>query len=194
MTDYAVLATKLDTKDAEVRARNAAPNGIRNAALYYVSKGVHVFPLVPGEKRPLTRHGLHDATTDPDQIRAWFTRWPLANLGFRTGLLFDVIDLDVDWDATPAKPNGYLAWAELVNKGLEVDILGRASTPRGGTHLFIAPSGDGNSAGQICPGVDYRGDGGYVCAPPSVVDVAIRGVAGRRYTWTTPIDFKALGA
>jgi hypothetical protein len=53
-------------------------------------------------------------------------------------------------------------------------------TPRGGRHLYVAPSGDGNAA-NFRPGLDYRGAGGYVVAPPSI------GPNGKRYDWITPL-------
>jgi Bifunctional DNA primase/polymerase, N-terminal len=69
------------------------------AALGYALAGVYVLPLAPRSKVPVIParnggHGLHDATTDPDVIRSWWQVHPTANLGLRTGLGFDVIDLD----------------------------------------------------------------------------------------------------
>jgi Bifunctional DNA primase/polymerase, N-terminal len=69
------------------------------AALRYASQGVPVFPLAPRSKFPLISaanggHGLHDATTDAAQIQAWWMAHPTANIGLRTGVVFDVIDLD----------------------------------------------------------------------------------------------------
>ena len=45
-------------------------------------------------KHPRTRHGLKDATTDPDQIREWWSEWPDANVAVRTG--DDLVVLDID--------------------------------------------------------------------------------------------------
>jgi hypothetical protein len=69
------------------------------AALRYASQGVPVFPLAPRSKFPLISaanggHGLHDATTDAARIQAWWMAHPTANIGLRTGVAFDVIDLD----------------------------------------------------------------------------------------------------
>jgi hypothetical protein len=49
----------------------------------------------PG-KHPLTRHGLHDATADPGVIRRWWTRWPQANVGIRTGAASGLLVIDID--------------------------------------------------------------------------------------------------
>jgi hypothetical protein len=57
------------------------------------------------------------------------------------------------------------------------------STPRaGGVHRFVRATGRGNGQ-RIAPGLDYRGRGGYVVAPPSVVE-------GRRYTWLRALDLR----
>ena len=45
-------------------------------------------------KHPLVRHGIHDATIDPAQLERWWQRWPQANLGLATGIVFDALDID----------------------------------------------------------------------------------------------------
>ena len=65
-----------------------------DAALEYASQGFHIFPLIPGEKSPLTKNGFKDATTDPEQIRRWWSEHPDANLGLATGLLSRLVVLD----------------------------------------------------------------------------------------------------
>ncbi|MGH3303219.1 MAG: bifunctional DNA primase/polymerase, partial [Streptosporangiaceae bacterium] len=64
-------------------------------ALAHAERGWPVFPCRPGSKEPATRHGFRDATTDPAQIRAWWLRWPDANLAIATGAPGpDVLDVD----------------------------------------------------------------------------------------------------
>lgn len=153
--------------DAEPRPDLAA------AALRYATEfGWPVFPLVPGEKRPLTAHGFKDATTDEGQVRAWWAATPNANIGLPTGGAFDVIDVDV--------PAGTLPWLDLQEAGACPDVHGWVSTSSGGIHVYIEPTGGGNLAGSIAPGIDYRGKGGFVVAPPSVRS------DGRRWSWTAP--------
>jgi hypothetical protein len=70
-----------------------------DAALHYSEKGWPVFPLAPRSKHPLIPardggRGLHDATTDAAVIQAWWEAHPTANVRLRTGVAFDVIDLD----------------------------------------------------------------------------------------------------
>ena len=68
-------------------------NAFLEAALQYAELGYAVLPCRPGDKPPLTSNGLKAATTDPDQIERWWSKWPDANVAIRTdGLL--VIDVD----------------------------------------------------------------------------------------------------
>lgn len=157
------IAAILDADDATIPA-------LADAARDYAAAGTAVFPLVPGQKVPRIPGGFKGASTDPDLVAAWWRRWPDANIGLPTGHRFDVIDVD--------GPLGYRSLADLRDTGVIPPVIGRALTARGGTHLYIAPTGDGNAAG-VWPGIDYRGTGGYVVAPPSV-SAATR----RRWTWT----------
>lgn len=167
------LAAHMDAEDADLRARLTAPDALAGAATWYAAQGIAVFPLVPGEKRPATTHGLHDATTDHAQVLTWWAATPQANIGIPTGALFDVIDID--------PPDGYYSLDQLRTDGLIPDLIGKAITPRGGAHLYIRPTGAGNTA-NLLPGIDYRGVGGYVVAPPS------RTADGRMWLWCDPLD------
>lgn len=143
-------------------------NALLEAALHYAALGYRVFPCIPGEKAPLTEHGFHDATTDPTQIEAWWARHPDANIGMSTaGLL--VIDID-----GPDNP-----WPDDSARAQDLACGAVSFTPRGGRHyIFRQPAGRAwkNTTGKIAPKVDTRADGGYIVAPPSMVD-------GKRYRW-----------
>jgi hypothetical protein len=167
--DWAAVADLEPRLDALWQPKNPPPLG--SAALWYAEQGLHIFPLQPRLKIPHKgTRGCKEATTDRAQIIAWWDRWPRSNVAIATGHLVDVIDID--------GPVGVKSWANM--NGLP-PILGVVSTPRpGGNHLYIAAAGDGNAAG-IFPGVDIRGLGGYVVAPPSVNE------QGVRYTWRTPL-------
>src|SRR3954453_18758431 len=72
---------------------------LSGSALAYAERGWPVFPLRPREKVPLIAkaaggNGVHDATTDLDQISAWWTRCPRANIGLAAGPAFWVLDVD----------------------------------------------------------------------------------------------------
>lgn len=136
-----------------------------------------MFPLVPRGKLPLIPtahpardrrrgckgecgrdgHGLHDASSNPRRVARWWSKWPNANVALRTGVVFDAIDID----STEA--------LDALNaiRGDRPTTAGPAVKTRNGWHLYHRPSGHGNKAGVI-PGVDFRGKGGYVVAPPSV--------------------------
>ena len=59
-----------------------------------LAKRLPVFPC-DNDKRPFTAHGFKDASTDPDVIRRWWTRWPSALIGVPTGIKFCVVDVDL---------------------------------------------------------------------------------------------------
>jgi hypothetical protein len=69
-----------------------------DAALNYASLGLPVFPCNCTDKSPLTGHGFYDATTDANQIKAWWLQFPDAMIGMPTGPAsgIDVLDLDLD--------------------------------------------------------------------------------------------------
>jgi hypothetical protein len=176
-------AEQIQSLGAEVDARQHRPAAtLHQAALYYAERGLHVFPLTPGTKIPVKcSGGFKDATTERAQIDLWWTGNPNLNIGIATGHLIDVIDID--------GPAGVRSWVELRDD--LPPILGKVSTPRpGGNHLYVAAvPGRGNKAG-IFPAIDYRGTGGYVVAPPSVI---VGGDNPGAYTWYAPLDFAALG-
>ena len=135
------------------------------AALAYAGRGVPVFPCEPGAKRPLTRNGHWDATTDPRAIGRWWGRWPPANVGVSTGKKSGIVVLDVDPDA-----GGSESLAKLERAGGPVPMTARARTGGGGIHVFFRNPGwteIRNSARLLGPGLDVRGEGGYVVVPPS---------------------------
>jgi hypothetical protein len=124
------------------------------------------WPVFPcnANKQPLTEHGLHDAVSGEAAARALFHRPGVAMIGVPTGAAsgFVVIDLDVK-DGRPG-----LEW--LAANEHRIPPTRRHGTKSGGVHLlFEHPAGRRirNSASRIAPGVDVRGDGGYVIVPPS---------------------------
>lgn len=124
--------------------------------------------MSPG-KHPRTPNGCKDATLDEHIIRLWFTSTG-SNLGVATGEGLYVIDLDGD--------QGEASWMLLDLPEPEM----RARTGSGGRHLYYGiPLGDTlpNTAGKLGAGIDTRGKGGYVVAPPS------NHRSGGTYEWTT---------
>lgn len=165
------------------------PSPLARAALWYAENlGWRVFPLhdadasgcscgdaecgAPG-KHPRTPRGCLDASTSPEVIRGWWARWPAANVGVATGGGLVVVDID-------PRHGGDDAFDDLRGKlGAHPDTV-EALTGGGGRHIYLAaPAGVSvrNSAGVLGQGIDVRGDGGYVVAPPSVH------ANGRAYAW-----------
>jgi Bifunctional DNA primase/polymerase, N-terminal/Primase C terminal 1 (PriCT-1) len=166
---------------------------LANAALALTRTGLAVFPVWsvrnegarlvcacpkgagctnPG-KHPMTRQGLRDASTDPEQVSYWWRNRPDANIGLVTGTII-VIDVD-------PRHGGDRALAEIESKHSPLPSTWRVTTGGGGEHIYFrAAPGHApirNSAGRLGPGIDVRGAGGYVLAPPS------RHVSGERYCW-----------
>lgn len=134
---------------------------LRHAAMTLAGLGHPVFPLAPRTKLPAISkerggNGLYDATDDVSRIDRWWRRHPDCNIGVRTGVSFDVWDID---DPSELSDEGkhYVANAEGPT----------AVTGKGGLHILVRPTGMGNRAGFI-PGCDWRGAGGYIVAPPSI--------------------------
>jgi hypothetical protein len=144
-----------------------------DAALAYARHGIPVLPVHtpardgrcscgrpdcdrPG-KHPRLRRGLTDASTDPRRIEMWWARWPEANIGLRTGELMDVADVD--------SAEGWHGLRHLLGGALPAGPQVR--TGGGGWHFWFHPLGYGNRV-RLLPGVDWRGAGGYVVAPPSI--------------------------
>lgn len=155
-------------------------NRLLNTALYYAKEyGWAVFPVRPN-KAPYTKNGCKDAKKDPGAIRAWWKRFPDAGIGIATGSISNLIVIDEDVDAEKDL-DGYKEvrkW-EAEHEALPETVT--CITGRGGYHLYYKYEGNdiGNRAGLL-PGVDVRGEGGYVIAPPSTHP------NGNEYTWECP--------
>jgi hypothetical protein len=139
-----------------------APN--ETAAHRYADACWPVFPLIPGQKAPITRHGFHDAATGHRQIEKWFRDFPDRNIGVATGAPGpDVLDIDRHPDGS-----GFGSYHRLRAEGLVPDAAALVRTPNGGMHAYY--TGTAQRSGSL-PGlhIDYRARGGYVVAPPSIV-------------------------
>ena len=151
-------------------------NELLNAALNYASKGLAVFPCNARAKTPRTAHGVNDATRDPAVIKKWWTNWPDSNIGIACGQAsggLAVIDLDIKADGT-AGADSLNEW-ESRNGPLPETAI--SVTGKGGRHLLYRVDHLVKNKVDLLPGVDVRGDGGYIVAPPSIHP------NGRRYKW-----------
>jgi hypothetical protein len=162
-----------------------------DAALNYASRGLPVFPVYPiiescgrfackclytircenPGKHPMTRHGLKDASTDPEDIRRRWYRAPDANVGIACSAERCVLDVD-------PRHGGDATLDALEQKHGPLPITWTVRTGGGGLHYFFrSPQEIRNSVSQIGSGLDIRGTGGYVVSPPS------RHISGNYYAW-----------
>ena len=143
-------------------------NKCLKAALQYATLyGWAVFPVSCKTKKPLTPHGCKDAKKDPGAIKAWWKRWPDASIGIATGPASNLVVIDEDIDEDKGL-DGYHEVTLWEKRHGPLPETVRAITGRGGSHLYFHYEGDDikNRAGLL-DGVDVRGEGGYVVAPPS---------------------------
>jgi hypothetical protein len=131
-------------------------------ALQYAAMGWHVFPCKPRDKRPATRNGFYNATTDEATIRAWWTENPEYNIALATGAMSGVMAIDIDprhhgdeiidaaLDDNDELPKGYL----------------ESQTGGGGRHLIFAYNGEPSVV--LANGLEIKSDGAYIILPPSV--------------------------
>ena len=143
---------------------NPTRSKLLKAALSYTRRGIPVFPLRPEAKEPLTQRGHLDASTDPRRVHAWWSRWPRANIGIPTGERSRLVVVDVD----PAA--GGRASLDRLEEERGIPQTLSQITGGGGIHLVYRYPEDTeirNSAGKLATGVDIRGEGGYIVAPPS---------------------------
>lgn len=129
-------------------------------------------------KHPRVRHGLEEATTDEGQVRAWWKRWPDANIGVVTGPESGLWVLDVDGE------EGVASLKALQEEKGKLPRTLTQKTGGGGYHLLFAypldkdgqPLELHNRVG-FRPKLDIRAEGGYVVVAPSMHRT------GKRYEW-----------
>lgn len=140
-------------------------NDLYRAARRFAAQGQPVFPCkAVGEKAkaPLIKYGLNAASVEPEQIKAWWRKWRDAAIGIPTGIIWDVLDVDVKHGS-----DGRVHLPMLNSLGLLDGCQLVVRTPSGGWHLYFhAHPGITNKASAHL-GLDVRGKGGYVLAPPS---------------------------
>jgi Bifunctional DNA primase/polymerase, N-terminal len=168
------------------------------ALAYAAAGGWPVFPTRPNAdpcpgpggcpcKRPLTEHGCLDASTSPQVIRAWWRRWPDANVAIATGAPGpDVLDVDIKPDG-----DGWAAFNRLKAAGLLAGARALVRTPSGGLHSYYAGTSQRN--GKLTRHhLDFRSAGGYVLAPPSRVHGLLYELLDHRAAANGRLDWQAV--
>lgn len=135
------------------------------AAKRYLAHGWSILPLRPRDKRPLIPWAhLQIRRPSREDVAEWFRRWPDANIGVVSGEISNLIVLDVD-----PKHGSDAALERLERTYGPVPATVEATTGGGGPHLYFAhPGGLVRNRAGLAQGIDLRGDGGYIVAPPSI--------------------------
>jgi hypothetical protein len=179
----------MPTNKSRVEARpSPTPPSKLEYALNCARRGWSVFPVYWVEdgdcscsklncsdagKHPMTKHGLKAATIDAQAIRAWWQQYPDANIGIATGAPSGLAVIDID-----PRHGGDASLRELEKKHGPLPDGPRVRTGGGGEHLYFShPGGSLKSLVGLRPGLDVRGDGGYVVGPGS------NHLSGKTYMW-----------
>jgi putative DNA primase/helicase len=170
----------IDPQEFSETPEDESAESMLDWALYWAGTGIPVFPVHEvydaictcragsecrsAGKHPRTPNGVDDATTDPEQNKTWWRKYPTANIGGAMGGDLRVLAVDVDprnggdaslHDLTEAHGEGWLDTKRHI-------------TGSGGFHLFYTvPEGVTFCKGKLAPGIDLKYTGGYVVLPPS---------------------------
>ncbi|MBF6621250.1 MAG: bifunctional DNA primase/polymerase [Patulibacter sp.] len=145
-----------------------APGRFVAAALDYAALGIPVIPIVPKGKRPLLSGWPTEASTEPEQVKAWWEQWPDANIGVLPGR-GGFVALDID------PRNGgdeQLAEFEAEHGPLPSTLViatGKDENGHRGRHIWFRVEDAAQiGKGELSSGVEFKATSGYVLAPPSV--------------------------
>ena len=181
----------MDDQGIAVSKNSSSTNSQRaTSAQFYAEKGWPVLPLhfPTGSNRcscgkdcssigkhPMTPHGFKDASFEDSTVRKWWAGSPNANLGIVTGQVSGVVVLDID-----PRHGGTESLEQLETEYGPIPPTLRVKTGGDGQHLYFKHPGEKiTNRTNIRPGVDFRGDGGYIVAPPSVH------ASSQEYSWDT---------
>jgi len=149
---------------------------ILDSALDYRRRGFSVIPIRARDKRPLIAwEQFQTEAASEDQIQEWFTKWPDANLAVLTGSVSDCVVIDLDTEEAKDKLKHIVGDYDLSNAP-------RSKTGKGWQLFFKHPGAEVPNRAGVIPGLDARGDGGYVVAPPSTHP------NGKKYRWEIPLN------
>lgn len=144
------------------------------AAVALFRRGWSIIPLQEREKKPaIVWRSYQTRRASREELEAWFAAGS-SNIGIVTGALSGLVVLDID----PLKGGEDSLWALEQAHGI-LPLTPEVCTGSGGRHLYFQHPGRviPNSTGALGPGLDVRGDGGYVVGPPSIHP------NGRFYEW-----------
>lgn len=138
-------------------------DSLKESAIRYAKKGFKVFPLAPQSKsKQVLKSWKEEATQDLSKIEQWWTQNPYYNIGLVTGNGLFVIDVDIK--------NNKNGFQSLQHHGKELPTTVKVKTPSGGIHLYYHAEKLISNKVNLYDGIDIRGEGGYVVAPPSMIN------------------------
>jgi len=141
-------------------------------AKYLIEQGFNIFPLLPNSKDPATPHGFKDATDNIEQFIKLLNGKTDFNIGLAMGS--GVIAIDVD-----PRNGGSETYSEImVDHQIPDTVRSMTGGELTGMHLFFSVNEEHRCKTQFLPGIDTKGDGGYVVSSPS-----IHPDTGKRYQW-----------
>lgn len=151
-------------------------NSFLESALDLARAGYRVFPLIPNGKTPAIKNWQTEATKIEERVHAWWwtgADYCDANIGIATGN--GLVVLDCDTKPPSAKwPEGRKGLDSLaLLDSLDLPRSMRVATPNNGVHVYLRTDTkrfNSVDAMREFPGIDIRGDGGYVVGPGSVID------------------------
>lgn len=169
-------------------ATHEASPRLLQAALDYAKAGMPVFPLHPHSKVPATPNGFYSATTDTTTISQFFADGIPYNLGVPTGLwrtsdgapAGGLVVVDVDGDEGFLSLQSWIQQGILTEQDLSETLISTSNRPdRKSISIWFAHPGVSIpcSVKKVAPGIDIRGEGGYMVVPPSIHPT------GSSYTW-----------
>jgi hypothetical protein len=148
------------------------------AVMAYVARKLAVFPVIPGQKDPEVPKGFRAASISQADVESWWSANANSNIGIATGDVSGIVVIDID---VGEGKRGAESLDALEREFGKLPTTWTAVTGGGGTHYYFRHPGPLShipiSAGVVAPGIDVRGDGGYVVAPPSVHRT------GKHYAW-----------
>jgi hypothetical protein len=143
---------------------------------HFTKSGLSVFPVrfMGGSKLSYVSAKAGNGNSwgfsrDKHELQDYWRRWPKAGIGLPTGAVNGIFVLDVDTKAGGHKHDGMPALLQLERENATL-FARRATSPTGGLHLYFQMPGGGLriTSREIVPGIDVKGDGGFIVAPPTV--------------------------
>jgi hypothetical protein len=150
-------------------------SSVLKAALAYHKRGLSVISILPHDKKPAREWKVYqNRPATEDEIEEWFSACD-ANVGVVTGAVSGLVVIDLDTAEAKEK-------LKQLSPSLNFSAVPRSRTGKGWQLFFQHPRVITPNRAGIIAGLDLRGDGGYVVAPPSIHP------NGKQYRWEVPIN------